>query len=77
MLVVADRTDDELAAEEVGGEDLAVIPAEHWRDLVRVPGLLVYVLDQAERGGIDTVNAALTRYGIGLTAPPGPPKSLG
>jgi hypothetical protein len=56
--------DDEVAAAEIGGQDLAVIHGDTWREIIRVPGLPAYILDQAETG-IAAVNAVLDRYGIG------------
>jgi hypothetical protein len=35
LLAVAERTDEEIAAEEIGGEDLAVIHGDDWRRIVR------------------------------------------
>jgi hypothetical protein len=66
-----ERTDEELAAEEVGGEDLAVIPAEVWSGIVAIPGLDAALLDAAERSGLDGMNKLLARHGLGQALPPG------
>jgi hypothetical protein len=64
------RTDEEIAAEEAGGEVIAVIAGETWRAITRTPGLPAHLLAQAERGGLPAVKATLARYGFG--AGPGP-----
>jgi hypothetical protein len=64
-LPVADRTDEEIAAEEVSGDDLAVIHADAWRCIVRIPACPSLILDRAERGGLAAVNELLARYGAG------------
>lgn len=56
---------EEVAAAEVGGEDLAVIAIYQWKRIVAVPGLSGWLLDLAEQGGIDAVNNALRAHGIG------------
>jgi len=58
---VADRTDEEIAAGEIGGDDLAVINSGDWRRIVRIPSLLSLILDRAERGGVAAVNELLAR----------------
>jgi hypothetical protein len=65
-----EASDDEVAAAEIGGEDLAVIHGDTWRDIIRVPGLPAYLLDQAEAGGVTAVNAALAAHGMGSVLPP-------
>ena len=65
MLAITERIDEEIAAEEIGGEGLAVIHGDDWRHIVRVPGLPSLILDQVERGGLDAVNELLARYGAG------------
>ncbi len=59
-----ERSDEEIAAQEVGGEDVAIIPSAAWRKVVAVPGLCGYLLSQAEEGGAAAVMVALRRYGI-------------
>lgn len=59
-----ERSDEEIAAQEVGGEDVVVIPVGAWRRVVAVPGLCGYLLSQAEQGGAVAVVVALRRYGI-------------
>ena len=70
LLAVAERTDEEIAAEEVGGDDLAVIHSDDWRCIVRIPGLPSLILDRAERGGLEAVNELLARHGVGQAQPP-------
>jgi hypothetical protein len=62
LLGAPERKDEEIAAEEVGGEVLVMIPVETWRAVVRVPGLATFLLDEAERGGADAVRAAIDRF---------------
>ena len=63
VLAAPERSDEDLAAEEVGGEIIVMIPAQTWRAVVQVPGLPAYLLDEAERGGADAVAVALQRFG--------------
>lgn len=46
-----DRTDEELAAEEVGGEDVCSLEPEVWARVRRTPGTDAALLDAAERAG--------------------------
>jgi hypothetical protein len=64
LLATEDRTDEEIAAEEVGGEVIALIDTDVWRQVVRVPGLPALLLDEAERGGAAAVEAALARVPV-------------
>jgi hypothetical protein len=66
-----EQTDEEIAAQEVGGDDVALIHGDNWRRIVRVPGLTAFLLDQAESGGLTAVNLALARHGIAPALPPG------
>ncbi len=69
LLAVPERTDGEIAAEEIGGDELAVIHFDDWRCIVRIPGLPFLVLDRAERGGLAAINELLTCYGVGHAWP--------
>ena len=66
-----EQSDDELAAVEVGGEDIAIIPAEVWARVVAIPGLDGALLDAAERSGLAGMNKLLGRHGLGPALPPG------
>ena len=66
----AARTGGEIAAGEIGGEDLAVIHSDDWRRIVRIPGLPSLILDRAERGGLAAVNELLDHYSAGQARPP-------
>jgi hypothetical protein len=70
LLAAPERTDEEIAAEQVGGDVVALIPYDGWRKVTGIPGLPAYLLDEAERDGAAAVAAALARFGIGLG--PGP-----
>ena len=59
------RTDEEIAAEEVGGEGLAIIPAETWyRAVVRYRGRSLVLLRAAEAGGVWAVRAVVESWGL-------------
>lgn len=51
-LLIEERTDEELAEEEVGGVDLVTFEPREWAILVRTPGALVRVLELAEEAGV-------------------------
>jgi hypothetical protein len=55
-----DRTDEELAIDEVDGELVAMIPIGVW-SCVRLAGLEHAVLVAAENGGLDAISALLSR----------------
>ena len=57
-----ERTDEELAAEDVGGNLLAAIPFPAWSRL-RTAGLEHAVLVAAEDGGLAAVDALISRAG--------------
>jgi hypothetical protein len=71
LLAAPERTDEEIAAEEVGGEVLVIIDAAMWRKITGVPGLPGYLLDEAERGSAAAVWAVLARYGLRVRTDPG------
>lgn len=52
---VADVTDEALAAEDVGGVEVASLSAEEWHVISRTPTGPCAVLEAAERGGADAV----------------------
>jgi hypothetical protein len=62
LLKTVERTDEEIAEEEVGGEPVIQIAKPVWRRVTEVPGLPAYLLDEAERGGADAVQAALDHH---------------
>jgi hypothetical protein len=66
----AEMTDEQLAEQEIGGDDVAVIPAEVWREVVRIPGLDAALLGACERGGLEAMNKLLGRHGLGHALPP-------
>ena len=68
-LAAEELKDEDVAAAEIGGEDLAVIANWQWRRIVAVPGLAGYLLDLAESGGIDAVNEAFRTHKIGKARP--------
>ncbi len=65
-----EQTDEELAAEEVGGDLLGTISArDWWRAITPVLGLPAAVLEAAERGRAELV-AVLAAAGVSLDLPP-------
>jgi Replication protein len=68
-------TDEEVAAEEVGGETWALLPAESLRAIRRVPGLQTRLLDAAENGGFVELVNLLTAYHLLYETGPDAPKT--
>lgn len=60
-----ERSDDEVAADELGTEDdtLVVIQPDGWRALVATPWRLPAVLDAAEAGGLPRLRSLLDSWG--------------
>jgi hypothetical protein len=54
-----DVSDETLAQQEVGGELVALIAADEWGMVVATAGMRVRLLEAAERGGADAVDALL------------------
>lgn len=52
---LAEQTDEEVAAEEVGGETLAFLRPDLWYRLAEIPGGDALILDAAESGGLEAV----------------------
>jgi hypothetical protein len=79
LVELDDRTDEEIAAEEVGGEGVALIPAETWyRAVLRYRGRALQLLQAAEAGGPANVRALVASWGLvwgrDVLDPPEPPK---
>lgn len=53
--VEPEQSDEDVAAEEVGGITVATIPVETWARIVRSPWLVAAILDAAEVGGATAV----------------------
>jgi len=64
------RIGEEIAAEEVGGEALAVIHGDYWRHIAGIPGLASLMLDRIERGRLAAVNELLARHGVSQALQP-------
>jgi len=73
LLTEPEKTDEEVAAQEVGGEVIAVIPVPVWKKIVRIPGIPSSLLDAAEKSGIIGINALLARYKLGRAVLPSSP----
>lgn len=62
--LAAEHSDEDVAAEEVGDEDLVLIPGHVWDDdVVRRPHLIPQILDAAQAGSAD-LRRFLVRHGI-------------
>jgi hypothetical protein len=59
------RTDEEIAAAEVGGVPLVLIDGAAWRRVTAVPGLPAHLLDVAETGGPAAALAVLAARKMG------------
>jgi hypothetical protein len=65
LVELDDRSDDEIAAEEVGGEPLALIPAETWHGhVVRHRGRSLALLRAAEALGAVGVRTLIESWGL-------------
>lgn len=58
-----ERTDQEIAEEELQGDDVLALPVETWEAIRRTP-LAVQLLDVAERGGLVFAQAWLNERGL-------------
>lgn len=65
----ADKTDEDLAADDVGGQLVAVHPPQVWQR-VRMAGLQLLICYAAETGGLPAVNRLLAEHGCGWAYPP-------
>ena len=63
---VEEKTDEEIAAEEIGGEDLAVLLPSTWHRICDLPGAESAVLDAVEAGGFEGLVRVLVAYRISL-----------
>lgn len=61
----AEKSDEEIAAEELGSsdDDLLAIEADGWREMVRHPERLSQLLDAAEHGGLGACIGLLAAWG--------------
>ncbi|MGO9079048.1 MAG: hypothetical protein ACLQDY_08380 [Streptosporangiaceae bacterium] len=73
----AELTDEEVAAEEVGGEPVAMLDSDTWHAVAARPGLDAAILSAAEAGGLPAVNELLARHGLGRAHPPLPARGRG
>jgi len=74
-----ERTDEDLANEELGDKDdtILYITPEGWAALVAVPYRIPALLDAAEIGGLAAALASLDRWGVGYRLPEDLPPSGG
>lgn len=68
----AERTDEEIAAEELGGveDTVIVLMPDQWKKLVSVPWRVPKLLDVLEKHGVARAMARLDSWGITHLAPP-------
>lgn len=71
---VKEKTDEEIAAEEIGGDKLVLLPADSLRAMRRVPGLQAHLLDVVERGGFVELVRVLTAYHLEYMPGPDAPQ---
>ncbi|MFE9335108.1 protein rep [Streptomyces sp. NPDC006925] len=65
LVELDDRTDEEIAAEEIGGDGVALIPAETWHShVVRHRGRSLDLIRAAESGGVPAVRALVAEWGL-------------
>lgn len=62
---VDEQTDDEIAAEDVGGDEVAALMPHVWHRIARIPGADAAVLDAVERDGMQGLVELLVAYRIG------------
>jgi hypothetical protein len=62
--LTAVKSDDEVAAEVPGDEDLVLITSDGWSQLVHQPHLIAQLLDAADGGGLPEARRFLDRFGI-------------
>jgi len=60
---VPERTDEEIAAEEIGGDHVLGFGSESWRQVVRVRGLATRIQCAYDDGGLAEVAALLAAHG--------------
>lgn len=65
-----ERTDEEIAAAEVGGKVVLLIEPQSWRKVTRTPGLACHLLDVMERRGVPGVTALLAEHECEWAFPP-------
>jgi hypothetical protein len=71
--VQPERTDEEIAAEEIGGDLVLEISREAWREVTRNLGLETRFLEAFERGGSTALLELAAGHGLALDPePPGP-----
>lgn len=63
---VEDRTDDEIAGEELGSrsDDVIALTAEAWRSLVARPHAPLFVIEALEGHGVEGARRALEMFGV-------------
>jgi hypothetical protein len=72
--LMPEQSDEEIAAEEIEGYDLVLLPPATWRELRADPDRVCQLLNAAERGGFEGATALLDRLALpwlmGTAAPP-------
>ena len=76
-----EQTDEEIAEEEPGGEELLLLMPESWRELRQLPERVCGLLEAAELGGFAAATSLLDFWGLawspGKAAPPWPARPPG
>lgn len=63
--LAAEQTDDEVAAEDIGGDELLFIDGDSWRELRGDPDRVCTLLEAAEDGGYPGALGRLRQWGLG------------
>lgn len=63
---VDEQTDEEIAAEDVGGDEIAALLPQTWYRLVEIPGADAAILDAVERDGMEGLVRTLVAYRLGV-----------
>jgi hypothetical protein len=69
-----EQSDEEIAEEEPGGDELILLTPESWRELRELPDRVCELLEATEHGGLGAATALLDSWGLrwlaGKAAPP-------
>lgn len=63
---VDEQTDEEIAAEDQGGDEVAMLLPCTWRQICRIPGAQSAVLDAVEAGGFEALVRLLLVFRVGI-----------
>jgi hypothetical protein len=64
LVEVPERSDEEIAAEEIGGDPVLIFGQEAWRKVTRRFGLPTRIQEAYDGGGLDAVLALLVEHDL-------------